>query len=251
MGIARILVSSSLVVLVVACGDDDGAPSVPDAATPRDAARPGDMGSPTGDASPATCETDPLRTGLVAQQTGVSADAFDCEILQWAAASGEPDPMIVKAMIYVESRFDHTSAGCTNLPCGMPDGWTADESGCFGLMQVVPACGGETNRPCLPPNGHPNMTTDESSGDWASSVFNPSINIRIGIAGFAGNRAEVEGLFPGCTDDQYTLLALGNLANHGSSRSCTEYNREYVNLVLEAYDEYAAAAGYAAHDYPR
>jgi hypothetical protein len=47
--------------------------------------------------------------------------------------------MVFKAIIYVESRFDDTSVACPNLPCGTPSGWTAAESGCFGLMQVVPA----------------------------------------------------------------------------------------------------------------
>jgi hypothetical protein len=37
-----------------------------------------------------------LHTGLVAQQTGVSVDAFDCQILEWTAAYHEPDPMIFK-----------------------------------------------------------------------------------------------------------------------------------------------------------
>ncbi|MCC7539913.1 MAG: transglycosylase SLT domain-containing protein, partial [Deltaproteobacteria bacterium] len=195
----RVLVGSALGLLLLGCGDDDGSAPGTDAATGRDTSLP-DVASPShdggreADATAGDCATNPLRTGLVAEQTGVSVDAFDCDILRRAAEAGEPDPMIVKAMIYVESRFDHTAAGCTNLPCGMPTGWTAEESGCFGLMQVVPACGGEVVAPCLLPDGHPNMTTDESSSAWATSVFNPSINIRIGIAGLAGNRAEVESL---------------------------------------------------------
>src|SRR5262249_27350397 len=92
------------------------------------------------DSSTVSCNTASLHTGLVAQQTGVSADAFDCEILKWTAGYHEPDAMIFKGIIYVESRFDKTSIACPNLPCGMPPGWTAMESGCFGLMQIVPAC---------------------------------------------------------------------------------------------------------------
>src|SRR5512147_304943 len=57
--------------------------------------------------NPGTCDPDILATGLVAEQTGVSADIADCPILKWTAEYGEPDPMIVKAMIYGESRFDY------------------------------------------------------------------------------------------------------------------------------------------------
>src|SRR5690349_8909483 len=71
-----------------------------------------------------SCQDDPLKTGIVAQQTGVSADVADCSILKWAAFYKEPDPMIIKAMIYGESRFDYAADGCTNLPCGIPDGWS-------------------------------------------------------------------------------------------------------------------------------
>src|ERR1700690_1908592 len=93
-----------------------------------------------------SCDTDPLKTGLTAQQTGVSVDAFDCQGLKWTAFYSEPDPMIFKAIMYVESRFDDTSVACPNLPCGTPSGWNAaTECGCYGLMQVVPACGDDPN----------------------------------------------------------------------------------------------------------
>src|SRR4051812_50119030 len=92
----------------------------------------------SGTTNPGSCDTDPLHTGLTAVQTGVSVDAFDCPILAWSAHYNEPDPMIFKAIIYVESRFDNKSVACPNLPCGTPDGWSTDESGCYGLMQVVP-----------------------------------------------------------------------------------------------------------------
>src|SRR5262245_21056532 len=96
---------------------------------------PGGPGPGDGSGASGSCESDPLRTGLVAQQTGVSADAFDCAILKAATKYAEPDPMIFKAIIYVESRFDATSVACPNLPCGMPAGWTDAESRCYGLMQ--------------------------------------------------------------------------------------------------------------------
>jgi hypothetical protein len=190
-----------------------------------------------------------LRTGLTAQQTGVSVDAFDCPILEWTARYAEPDAMIFKAIIYVESRFDEKAVACPNLPCNTPPGWTAAESGCFGLMQIVPACGGTPNGAGLLPNGHPNMTTDPSASLWSGSVFNPEINVEIGIAGIAGNRAQEVQKFPGCTADQYTMMAIGDYNSYGSTTSCTSYNTSYDDTVLAAYHQYATAAGYAAHPY--
>jgi Transglycosylase SLT domain len=206
-------------------------------------------GSGTGGSGGGSCGADPLHTGLTAEQTGVSVDAFDCPILAWTAKYHEPDAMIFKAIMYVESRFDDTAVACPNLPCGTPSGWTAAESGCFGLMQVVPACGGLPGNAGLLADGQPNLTTDATAAGWAGSIFNPTINTEVGIAGIAGNRAQVEQQFPGCTEDQYTLMAVGNFNDYGSTTSCTSYNTAYDDAVLMAYQQYAAAAGYAAHDY--
>lgn len=247
--------SALLLAATVACGGGNGgAGDRPDASssgsgdsgTGADAAGPFDGGTL---ADAGGCTPDPLRTGLTAQQTGVSVDAFDCPILEWAAAYHEPDPMIFKAIIYVESRFDQTAVGCSNMPCGTPTGWSASETGCFGLMQVVPACGGDPNDAGLLASGQPNLTTDASSPGWAGSIFNPENNIEIGVAGVAGNRAQVEKKFPGCTVDQYTLMAVGDYNSYGSTKSCTQYNTSYDDAVLAAYRQYATAAGYAAHPY--
>jgi hypothetical protein len=43
-------------------------------------------------------------------------------------------------------------------------------------------------------------------------------------------------------------MAMGNDNSYGSTKSCTVYNIDYDNLVLMAYQEYATAAGYAAHN---
>jgi hypothetical protein len=226
---------------LIACGSSD------DSTTPASQTPDASSASPTPISG--SCDTDPLKTGIVAQQTGESADAFDCEILKWTAKYSEPDPMLFKAMIYGESRFDQTSVGCPNNPCGTPDGWTSDETGCFGLMQVVPACGSLPDNAGLLTNGHPNLTKDQKAADWAGSIFNPDINVHVGIAGFSGNRKEVEGLYPGCTVDQYTMMAMGNYASHGSTKGCTTYNTDYADYVLPAYRDYAKAAGYTAHAY--
>jgi soluble lytic murein transglycosylase-like protein len=194
-----------------------------------------------------SCDPDPLATGLVAEQTGVSVDIVDCQILEHAAAYAWPDPMLVKAIVYGESRFDFAATACPNLPCGTPSGWSQDESYCYGMMQVVPACGGQSLG--LKPDGHPNLSKDMGSSDWSTSIFNPEINVELGIAGLSGNRAQVIADFPGCTEDQYTLMAIGNYNAYGSTKSCTDINTAYVDYVLPAYLEYAAAAGYAAHGY--
>ena len=198
---------------------------------------------------PGTCDPDPLATGLVAQQTGVAVDSFDCPILAWSAQLGEPDPMIFKAIIYVESRFDQTSVACTNLPCGQPTGWSTMEAGCLGLMQIVPACNGTPDNVGLLPDGHPNMTTDMSSAGWATSIFNPDINIHVGSFGLHDNRMQELAKFPGCTEDQYTLMAMGDYNSYGSTKSCTVYNTAYDDLVLEAYRMYSVAAGYPQRPY--
>jgi hypothetical protein len=126
-----------------------------------------------------TCTTDSLRTGLIIQQTGVEADAYDCEILEYATQFNEPDPMIFKAIIYVESRFDYTAVGCPNACPPCPSGWSADECGCCGLMQsLAPSCSYDKDRITFLPNGHPDMETDPTASDWAGSVFNPDVNIK-------------------------------------------------------------------------
>jgi hypothetical protein len=81
------------------------------------------------------------------------------------------------------------------------------------------------------------------------SLFNPDINVALGIAGIAGNRAQVKQMFAGCTEEQYTLMAVGNYNSYGSTQSCTQYNFDYDNLVLDAYRQYATAAGYPARSY--
>ena len=88
-------------------------------------------------------------------------------------------------------------------------------------MQIVPACGGTPNDAGLLSNGHPNLATDTTSSDWANSVFNPDINIEIGISGVAGNRKQEQQKFSGCTVDQYTMMAIGDYNSYGSTKSCT------------------------------
>ena len=195
-----------------------------------------------------SCSPDPLHTGLTATQTGISVDAFDCQVLKWAAFYKEPDPMIFKAIIYVESRFDDTSVACPNLPCGTPTGWTTAESGCYGLMQVVPACGDDPGGVGLLPNGQPNLTTDPTAAGWAGSISTPTSTSRRASPASRATAPRSRSSFR-LTVDQYTMMAVGNYNSYGSTQSCTVVNTAYDDPVKAAYQQYAAAAGYPAHGY--
>jgi hypothetical protein len=211
-----------------------------------------DTGTVTGDSTPpdaGTCDPDPLKTGLPPLFNGLSVDIYDCPILTLTAKYKEPDAMIFKAIVYVESRFKNDAVGCTsNPPCCPASGWTAAECACLGVMQSGPECGSSSKLGLLA-NGHPDLETNPASPDWANSCFNPSVAIELGIAGIAGNRADAKKKFPGCTEEQYTLMAIGNFNSYGSTKSCTVYNTTYDTAVLDAYKKYSAAAGWPAHPY--
>jgi hypothetical protein len=204
-----------------------------------------------------SCTPDPLHTGLPPLFNGNSVDMDDCPLLEFTAKYGEPDAMIFKAIIYVESRFQYDAVGCTgNTGCCPQRGWTGAECGCLGSMQTGPWC----NLSSVPPgcsasdlgllgNGHVDLETNPDAGDWADSVFNPMVNIDLGIAGIACNRAQAKAQFPGCTEDQYTMMAVGNFNDYGSTTSCTAYNFTYDSSVLSTYNTYSTAAGWPAHPY--
>ncbi len=198
--------------------------------------------------SDSSCE-DPLRTGIVIEWSGIPVDRYDCRVLRFTEKYAEPDAMIFKAIVRVESGFHHDAVGCPNLPCGIPWGWSEPECHCFGLMQVVPACGGTSVDLGRLSNGHPNLTSEPSVPGWASSIFNPEINIELGIRAVSRNRQRMEEQFEGCSEEQYTLMAIGEYNSYQTTQSCTEINFDYVDHVLEAYDEYAAASGWPARDY--
>jgi hypothetical protein len=206
----------------------------------------GGSGASAGAAGTTSCAADPLHTG---EATPAHVDDFDCEILAATKKYGEPDAMIFKAIIYAESRFAYDADACLNLPCGTPSGWTDAEAHCFGLMQIVPACGGTPGNEGLLPNGHPNLTTDQSVAGFATSIFNPAINIDVGVYGVSDNRKQVKQQFAGCTEDQYTLMAIGNYNSYGSTKSCTVYNTAYDDSVLTTYRKFSQDAGWAAHEY--
>jgi hypothetical protein len=207
--------------------------------------------------NPGSCSPDPLHTGLQPLFNGYSVDIDDCPILMSTAKYGEPDAMIFKAIVYVESRFQSNAVGCTgNSGCCPQRGWTGTECGCLGAMQTGPWCNPSSVPPgCSATNlglltdGHVDLDTSTTAADWANSVFNPTVNIELGIAGIACNRAQVKAQIPGCTEDQYTMMAVGNFNSYGSTKSCTTYNFSYDSAVVDAYKTYATAAGWPAHPY--
>jgi hypothetical protein len=64
------------------------------------------------------------------------------------------------------------------------------------------------------------------------------VNVELGIAGIACNRAQAKAAFPGCTEDQYTMMAIGDFDSYGSTKGCTVSNFDYDTAVVDAYDTY-------------
>jgi len=243
--VTAVVVASALVAAGCKASENtstDGGSTGADASSTR-----ADGGGAPPDAG--ACTTDPLKTGLPPLFNGLSVDIYDCPILTLTAKYGEPDAMIFKAIVYVESRFKNDAVGCTgNTSCCPESAWTAAECACLGAMQSGPQCGSSSNLGLLS-NGHPDLATNPNDPDWANSCFNPWVSIELGIAGIAGNRAQVKQKFPGCTEDQYTMMAIGNFNSYGSTQSCTVYNFPYDSEVVDTYNQYAAAAGWPAHPY--
>ena len=182
---------------------------------------------------------DPLKTGNPQQ------DAYDCVLIALAQMYGDPDPMMAKAQIEQESGFD-VLATSPDSPCGDPNGWTDAESKSFGLIQVTPACGEESG--ALLSNGHPNLETNMSSPLWATSAYNPTVNLNAGIQSIAGSLRDLENSYPGCTPAQYMEMSAGAF-NSGESAvtGCAQFNSRaqgYVNAVLDHYRQFAQAAGW-------
>jgi hypothetical protein len=185
---------------------------------------------------------DPLRT----RKTTVDVvDAYDCIIISLAAKYGHPDPMMIKSQIQQESSF-RVIATSPDSPCGIPAGWTDAESKSYGLIQTTPACG-EAMQARLP-NGHPNLTTDMTAALWTTSVYNPQLNLDMGIMTITTNLQQVRARFPGCTTAQYVLMSAGAF-NSGTNAvtGCSMFNARaqmYATAVLGHYATFAQGAGW-------
>ena len=192
---------------------------------------------------------DPAPTREAPAIFGLSVDIDDCPILEFTATHNEPDAMIFKAMIKVESNFTYDAVGCTDRgPCCPEIGWSPSECACLGVMQNGPTCG-EYEGLGLYSDGRPNLERDPSCTEFNNSMFNPVVNIEIGISRVARNRERMMESFPGCTEDQYTMMAVGEYHSYQSTQSCTLFNYDYDRAVLEAYNEYSAAASWPARPY--
>ncbi len=196
-------------------------------------------GGSAGAAGSSCPASDPLKT------KNTKVDAYDCAVLAESTKWGMPDPMIVKSQIQQESSFD-VFAISGDSPCGIMQGWTDAESKSFGLIQTTPACG--EAKSALLPNGHPNLTMDMTSPLWATSVFNPTINLDEGVKTDVDGLKELEKKYPGCTAIQYNMMAAGAF-NSGTDAitGCGAYNsraQAYVTAITAHYHQFAAAAGW-------
>jgi hypothetical protein len=192
-----------------------------------------------GAAGAACPASDPLKT------KSAKVDAYDCAVLAEAAKWGMPDPMIVKSQIQQESSFD-VFAVSGDSPCGIKQGWTDAESKSFGLIQTTPACG--EAKSALLPDGHPNLTKDMTSALWATSVFNPTINLDEGVKTDVDSLKALEAKYPGCTAIQYNMMAAGAFnSGTGAITGCGGYNaraQAYVTAITAHYHQFATAAGW-------
>jgi len=144
-------------------------------------------------------------------------DQFDSYIINATNHHGITDKMMVKSMIRQESNFDMFAVS-SDIPCGVPSGWTDEESKSFGLMQVTPAClegGGD----------RPSLTTDMNSPNWATSWFNPEYNINQGVKSLSDSLLLMKSKFLGCSNEQYMLMAAGAYnSGEGAIEGCGLWN---------------------------
>jgi soluble lytic murein transglycosylase-like protein len=158
-------------------------------------------------------------------------DQFDAFIINASNHYGITDKLMIKSMIMQETHFDNFLIS-SDSPCGVPDGWTEQESKSFGLMQVTPACG-EVG------GGRPNLTTDNNSTSWLTSLFNPEFNINQGVKAFSESLSLMKSKFSGCSNEQYMLMAAGAY-NSGENAidGCNSWNDRadnYINAITEHY----------------
>jgi hypothetical protein len=121
----------------------------------------------------------------------------------------------------------------SDIPCGIPDGWTDQESRSFGLTQVTPACGAAGGI-------RPNLTTDTNSPNWATSLFNPEYNINQGVGELSRMIFIMKSKFPECTNEQHMLMALGGYnSGENAIEGCNSWNERANNYVTGVTRNYA------------
>jgi soluble lytic murein transglycosylase-like protein len=156
-------------------------------------------------------------------------DQFDSYIINASDYYGITDKLMVKALIMQESSFNPFMIS-SDIPCGVPDGWTDHESRSFGLTQITPACG-EVG------GSRPNLTTDTNSANWATSLFDPEFNINQGVSELSRMLSLMKNKFPDCSNEQYMLMALGAYnSGEGAITGCDSWNdraNNYITNVTE------------------
>ncbi len=156
-------------------------------------------------------------------------DQFDSYIINASDHYGITDKLLVKSLIMQESSFDNLSISLDS-PCGVPNGWTEQESKSFGLTQVTPACGEAGG-------SRPNLTTDANSPSWPTSLFNPEFNVEQGVKAVSDYLSLMKNKFPECTNEQHLLMALGAYnSGEGAIEGCDSWNgraNNYITAVTE------------------
>jgi hypothetical protein len=89
---------------------------------------------------------------------------------------------------------------------------------------------------------------DMTSALWATSVFNPTINLDEGIKTDVDSLKALEKKYPGCTPIQYNMMAAGAFnSGTGAITGCGGYNaraQAYVTAITAHYHKFATAAGW-------
>ncbi len=174
--------------------------------------------------------------------TGIAKyDQFDTLIIDAVNKYGFPDALVIKAVEEDESFFDPFSVS-TDTPCGIPSGWTSAQSRSYGLLQITPTCDYQVflNKGLLLSTGKPNLITYTTSPLWATSVFNPTLNIDFAVDDIKSEYDALKLHFPGCTEKQYIRMTLSSYNSGADSvLGCGLYNARgtnYVNLVVDIYN---------------
>ena len=151
-------------------------------------------------------------------------DQFDSYIINASDQYGITDKLLVKSLIMQESSFNPFTIS-SDIPCGVPDGWTEQESKSFGLTQVTPACGEAGG-------SRPNLTTDANSPNWATSMFNPEFNIEQGVKAVSDYLSLMKNKFPECTNEQHMLMAAGAYnSGEDAIEGCDSWNERANNYI--------------------
>ena len=156
-------------------------------------------------------------------------DQFDSYIINASDHYGITDKLLVKSLIMQESSFNSFLIS-SDVPCGIPDGWTEQESKSFGLTQVTPACGEAGG-------SRPNLTTDANSPDWATSLFNPEFNIEQGVKAVSDYLSLIKSKFSECSNEQHMLMTAGAYnSGEDAIEGCDSWNERannYITAVTE------------------